>query len=204
MGANTLTLGNGEVVTLAGRGERAKARMVDLFLLIWPLLYAGAASLAARITTCLFGECSTSGLSDHYFFRSASIVWLAVVLYEPVAMAIWGRTLGKLLMGIRVVNVNTGRPLGLRRTLVRFACTSWLGSLLFLTESTNLSTNLWPSNSGADVFGGTKIGWASGYAYMAGLVWWLTVHLSMLWYADDRGWHDRLGESAVIKTSHYR
>ena len=192
MGDGTLTLDSGEVVALAGPGERAAARVVDLFLLVWPMLYGGAASVLARVMTCLFGECTTRGLSDHYFFWSASIGWLAVVLYEPVAMAFGGRTVGKLLAGIRVVDVNTGRPPGFKGTVVRYACTSWLGSALFLTEA----MNLW-----ADRGGEAPINWAPDYMYLGGLMWWLAVHLSMLWNTDTRGWHDRLAQTAVINTT---
>src|SRR5439155_6635895 len=46
------------------------------------------------------------------------ISWLALIAYFAIAESWWGRGLGKLLLGLRVVGVS-GEPVGLHRTLLR-------------------------------------------------------------------------------------
>lgn len=51
-----------------------------------------------------------------------TIIWIIViaVLYQIVLIAVWGRTIGKLLVGIRVVRVNDGRSPGWVKSIVRY------------------------------------------------------------------------------------
>lgn len=51
-----------------------------------------------------------------------TIIWIIViaVLYQIVLIALWGRTVGKLLVGIRVVRVNDGRSPGWVKSIIRY------------------------------------------------------------------------------------
>ncbi len=107
----------------AGMVERFGGTFIDGWALTF--VFYGALFLSAGLAAVL-------GLSD----TAGTAVWLlgtfaGAVVYTVVPTMRWGRTLGKLMMNTRVVDVRTGRPPGLGRALLR--------SLLWL-----VCTLLWP------------------------------------------------------------
>lgn len=52
---------------------------------------------------------------------SQGILWLTVVLYQAICLARWGRTLGRALLELEVVDVGTGRRPSVARAAARTA-----------------------------------------------------------------------------------
>jgi uncharacterized RDD family membrane protein YckC len=91
----------------APRGRRVGARLVDLVVAAWLVgilavevgsRFLDGDPLAARVTQPVTGT------------EVVVSLLLAVALLEVVPTAIWGRTVGKALLGLRVVPVSAGGP----------------------------------------------------------------------------------------------
>lgn len=112
---------------LAGLGRRVAARLLDGLLVV--LVSAVPILLTADIDI-------DEGVFDTPSWLTWSM-WLAGVAYEVLAVALTGKTLGKYLLGIRVVDENSaGLPdLGQaarRATPTLLGALPFLGSLSFL------------------------------------------------------------------------
>ncbi len=90
-------------------GRRAAARLVDFAL---GLLFFGAS--VATVGAAVGEAESGTGL----MILAIGATFCAYLLYEVLLVALWGRTLGKQLLGLRVVRLYGGRP-GLWRSLLR-------------------------------------------------------------------------------------
>ena len=106
-------LGDGRTVVLAEPRRRFVARLVDLVLLAPAmLLYVGSffaigfCSLGQALTTLGGGEPDFEACDPAFVALWAGL--LVLVLYEPVMVARWGATVGKAVMGIRVVSSADG------------------------------------------------------------------------------------------------
>lgn len=117
-----VTLLSGEQVELAGVGSRLAARVIDIvvcwgtvFLLGWVTYLTS--SEGGESTDGSYVEASLAGaVAGQIFFG----VMIAVVLYEPVSTAKWGRTLGKQIMNIRVVRFYQKIPPGTGQSFGRW------------------------------------------------------------------------------------
>jgi uncharacterized RDD family membrane protein YckC len=111
-------------------GRRFAARLIDCwiiflpFTLLWALWYHSAISDCNGVSRC---EGFGSILISIFVFEVASA---GTVMYEWISLSLWGRTLGKLLVGLRVTHVN-GSPPGTAGSLAR-AVVVWL-SIPFLS-----------------------------------------------------------------------
>ena len=91
-------------------GRRIVATILDGILL--GLLY--------RLSTATFGGHYQSGYDFTRLTSKAGLGWLVVTLaYYLVLEGIYGRTVGKFLTGIRVIDAKTGRAPGVLSALVR-------------------------------------------------------------------------------------
>ena len=106
--ASPLGAGEGGGSIPAPLGRRALARLIDFAL--------GLIAFAALLAS---GEAEPSRPSGTGIVLVAmTFTFVMSWVYEVVPVAIWGQTFGKLVMGIRVVVVDDGRP-GFLRALRR-------------------------------------------------------------------------------------
>ena len=171
-------------MTLASSGERLAARILDFGIsagFLWIGLWLSFASWDIDNTDEPFG--------DGTLFPLLPILQLVlVVVYRILATALWGRTLGKRALSIRVVDRTTGRRIRWRqafaRTIIPLAgCFISLAGLYFWF-----------------VFG--IVGGSTGTAVfflVAGLVGTCLCYLSITWHAQRQGWHDRAAKTLVIR-----
>ncbi|MDE0802100.1 MAG: RDD family protein [Acidimicrobiales bacterium] len=102
----------------APRARRLGGRVVDLVVAGWVLAFAaieidgrllGGDVLARRPLEAVTPEGT----------RLAVITALVIVALEIVPTALWGRTPGKVMLGLRCVDVDTGGPPGVIRSVFR-------------------------------------------------------------------------------------
>ena len=103
-----VTLGNGQQRALAGFDRRLGARIID-WILIGIATYLLWLAFSSRI----------SGWFAVLFFLALFCLILGIA-YEVVLTALFGRTLGKLAVGAKVVRVDDGRAPGWGRSLGRY------------------------------------------------------------------------------------
>lgn len=94
----------------APMGKRAAARLFDFALGV--VLFVGMV-----VTVSAAAGPSPDGTG--VMLASIVATFVVYLLYEVVAVALWGRTLGKHLMGLEVVRVSDGGRPGLWRAFVR-------------------------------------------------------------------------------------
>ena len=102
----------------APRGRRLAGRIVDLVVAGWVLAFV-AIELDGRILGGdILARRPLSAVTPEGT-RLAVIALLVVAALEVVPMALRGRTPGKVLLGMRVVDVDTGGPPGFLRAILR-------------------------------------------------------------------------------------
>src|SRR5579875_3677969 len=114
-------------VRVAGIGQRLLARLIDsvvYFVVYWFFLFIGIASVAASsgpTVSDVYGndtpEPSGAGLLG--FLLAMLLASASGLLYEWLMVGLLGATLGKLALGIKVVNQSTGAVIGLGGAFVR-------------------------------------------------------------------------------------
>jgi len=131
-------------------GRRLGARLLDLAIVAGavtpiavPLVNTVTLHLQQKIDIArtLDGD-STVWLVDPTVLRSAGLLVLAVLtvglVYEALPTALWGRTLGKALFGLRVLDLRSKRKPGLGRALAR-----WLSYQLLLLLAVGVFDLMW-------------------------------------------------------------
>jgi uncharacterized RDD family membrane protein YckC len=89
---------------LATFGQRGWARVADELIVSIPLWF-----LVAAVTVALYGSPEAVPADTHLPLLMAGAAFIVQVLYEVIAVALWGRTLGKWLTGIRVARYTDGQ-----------------------------------------------------------------------------------------------
>ncbi|MFI6662672.1 RDD family protein [Streptomyces sp. NPDC050523] len=111
-------------------GRRLGARLIDavIFAVVYGILgvagVAGAlgSTKECRPNTANYSTCVGNAGSSFMFTFGAVAGFLVLVglLYEWLMVGMTGRTLGKMAVGLRVVNVETGGKPGLGKSFVRW------------------------------------------------------------------------------------
>lgn len=131
MSGARMRLANGRLVVLADAGRRCWARVLDMVVLVPALwMYLGA---RWSLIWHDFAQIDRSLQSDPPA-QLYVLLWVGMavlVLYEPVMVARWGATVGKLSMGIRVVRMADASAPGLARSFARVLVPSVAGVLTF-------------------------------------------------------------------------
>lgn len=126
-----MQLANGRLVVLADAGRRFWARVLDMVVLVPALCTCLVGFFGIALHD--FAQIDRSLLSDPpakwYVFLWVGLVVL--VLYEPAMVALWGATVGKLAMGLRVVHVADASAPGLLRSFTRALVPNLAGVLTF-------------------------------------------------------------------------
>lgn len=110
----------GGTVKLASPAARFGARMFDLFVLFVINTIVWAAAVDWDEVSAEFNE-ETPDLAA---LEPGTLWWVQVLIwfvYETGSVALWGRTLGKRIAGIRVVNAQTGAVPGWGKAIGRWA-----------------------------------------------------------------------------------
>lgn len=115
-------LESGQTVQLARPVERLGARILDFLIFAIPSVVIWAIVRGRDA----FGvdEPATVTSIDELLVAELGALLLGVLVslvYEVVPTAYWGQTLGKRILGIKVVNVATGEPPGFSKSLGRWA-----------------------------------------------------------------------------------
>lgn len=173
-------------VTLASSGERLGARVIDFGISVGFLLLIGGRWLwsLAKWTD----ENSSGAISEWRFVWLPALPFAVAALYRITATALWGQTLGKRVLNIRVVDASTGQRLRWRQSLGRTAMTA-VGGFVSLA-----GFSFWFVLS--IVGAGTVV---AVFFLFAGVVAANLCYLSITWHAQRQGWHDRAARTLVIR-----
>ncbi|MXV86070.1 MAG: RDD family protein [Acidimicrobiales bacterium] len=107
-------LGSGETVELARIGARFGARVLDIILEVVAVIVLGSVLIGGWLT----GDAdSVPDIGVGGLLISAAVG----VAYEVVLIALWGQTLGKRMVGIRVINAAHGGVPGWGKSSGRWA-----------------------------------------------------------------------------------
>lgn len=114
-------LASGQTVELARPIERLGARTLDAVIVtapagVWAFIQGGDALEVDDGTNI-----TTLGALVLAAFGAFLLTALVNVVYEVVPTAVWGQTLGKRILGIKVVDVASGGVPGWRKSLGRWA-----------------------------------------------------------------------------------
>lgn len=104
--------------TPAPRGRRIGARVVDLAVTGWVLAFV-AIEIDGRLLSGDFLAQRPLASVTPDGARLAVITAVVLAVLEVVPTAVWGRTPGKAMLGVRVVDVDTGRSPGFVRSVFR-------------------------------------------------------------------------------------
>jgi uncharacterized RDD family membrane protein YckC len=129
---------------VAGMGDRLLARVIDLGIYLIPLL------ALSPTTTVTETEGTQFDASD--WLRYAAIC-LVIAIYEIVLTAVWGCTLGKRVLRLRVVRRRDGGPVGWGEALLRWFIQflGW-GPCLFVGAAVLYASPFWDKT-------GARRGW---------------------------------------------
>lgn len=156
---NIAGLGTAKVATL---GERFLARLVDsaIYVVFWIILSVLMGGIAAGSSGS--SESASAGLGG--ILAIAFFGFVATVLYEFVMIALKGQTLGKMVLGVKVVDQRNGQNPGwgpsfmriLIPQLANFVC--GLGLLVYLSPMFDKSGRMqgWHDNVANDLVISTK------------------------------------------------
>lgn len=158
-------------VRLAGPGTRLAARVLDAGV-VYTLWF-----IARDVVGIYVVDSIVSSVAGK-FFVGIAVLCLVFVGYEIVQTALWGQTVGKRIVDIRVVNESTGRPPGWGRSLIRWA----VPLIPFAVLAVFLSL-------------------ASEFlALLAAVASVAVCYLSITWDRTNQGWHDKAAGTLVVKT----
>ena len=145
----------------APRGRRVGGRVVDVVVAGW-LLAISAIEIDGRILGGdVFARQPLSAVTPDGT-RLAVITAIVVAATEIVPTAFWGRTPGKAMLGLQCVDVDSGRPPGLVRSVFRgLLLHAWVAIPVagwLLPAAVTVTTVLAPSGRGLhDRLAGTMI-----------------------------------------------
>lgn len=163
-----VTLANGQTRELAGLWSRVLARLLDAVI-------AGAA-VTILFAIGFLGEAGDESFWRAFFTNENGQTWRALLfglLYEVLLIAFLGRTVGKMIMGIKVVKVSNGHVPFLVKAFLRYV----------------VVVGIW-----------AVIGRVSQLLASLGGLANILVFLSPTFNKARQGWHDMLASTVVIKT----
>ena len=115
-------LGSGEWRALASPGKRLGARLLDTIIILLGQAFLGFFGVG----TASRGTGGGESMIAAFVGIALTLAFLAVV-YEVTLTALYGRTVGKMLVGIQVVRADTGDVPGWGKAIIR-----WLLPFIFI------------------------------------------------------------------------
>jgi uncharacterized RDD family membrane protein YckC len=116
-----VTLGNGEVRTLASPGARAGARVIDWVIIFIVSSIVSVVGLGGGLAMGSTG--SDAGIAAMFgaLFMTFITVGIIAIGYEVTLVALKGQTVGKMVVGIRVARADNGDLPGWGPAAIRWA-----------------------------------------------------------------------------------
>lgn len=143
-------------VKLASIGQRFGARLLDIILVgiisaiiigIGIAIFAGGAATTAEgidpETGMLADGGAGAGLGLGTMLLSLFIAAIFAIAYEAIMVGVWGQTLGKMLLKIKVIKANTGQVPGIGGGIVRYIIPFFAQLIPFLGTIAYLLCYLW-------------------------------------------------------------
>ncbi|MFC7329864.1 RDD family protein [Marinactinospora rubrisoli] len=132
-------------LSVADPGLRFLARLVDVVLALFCTFVVGIGAVLVSVVVAGGGEPDEAGPVFPILLVGGLV--LVAFLYEWLQVAKWGRTIGKRVVGLRIVRADDGRPVSAGRAAVRAFCyspglyhvTNWLP----VVQQLNLLWLLW-------------------------------------------------------------
>lgn len=156
-----VTLGNGQVQTLASPGKRLGARLIDMVLLIVAATVIGTLGFGSTAALGSLGTDVAAASALGTFFATLLTILAVAIAYEVTLTAIRGQTVGKMAVGIRVVRADNGAVPGWGKSIIRWALPNlmcliplvgWIGGLLtYVSLTWDDSRQGWHDKAGATV-----------------------------------------------------
>ena len=115
-----VTLGNGEVRTLASPGRRLVARIIDIAIIVFVVVVLTIAGVAGLVLGAESGEDALAFTAFFVGFGGLAFFSILFLLYEPTLIALRGQTLGKMAMRIMVVRAEDGEVPGWGKAIGRW------------------------------------------------------------------------------------
>lgn len=109
---------SGRDLNSAPRGRRIGARVVDLVVAGWVLAFVAIEIDGRLLGGDVFARQPLSAVTPEGT-RLAVITAGVLAVLEVLPTALWGRSPGKAMLGVRVVDPDTGRPPGFLRSVLR-------------------------------------------------------------------------------------
>lgn len=116
-----VTLGNGQVRTLASPGKRLVARIIDIVLLVVVMIIIGTLGIGGTAALGSSGSDAGIGAAIAAMFMTVLTMIVLTILYEVTLVALKGQTVGKMAVGIRVARADTGTVPGWGKSIIRWA-----------------------------------------------------------------------------------
>jgi uncharacterized RDD family membrane protein YckC len=111
----------------APSGRRIGGRVVDLVVAGWLLAFAAIEIDGRLLGGDVLARQPLSAVTPEGT-RLAVIAAVVIAATEVVPTAYWGRTPGKVMLGLRCIDIHTGRPPGLIRSVFRgLLLHAWVG-----------------------------------------------------------------------------
>lgn len=125
---STAGAGGPGTVTAAGAGSRIVARIIDAIILVFGLGIVAVALFSGSMMATAPGAAPGAGLE----LTAAVVLGGLGAAYEIVQIALWGQTPGKRLMGVKVVDADTGDLPGWGGASIRWAVPSLVSWIPFV------------------------------------------------------------------------
>jgi len=117
-------LGGGQ---LAGWGSRVGASLLDSLIALIPIPVAVIAAIAISGSMEQLSSAGRTVMAIGYLAYFALVIWNRIIRQGRT-----GQSIGKKIVGLKVVAASTGQPLGVGKCLGREVCGIILGNLCFL------------------------------------------------------------------------
>lgn len=168
---------------LASSGERLGARVIDVGISFGFFILVGWWSTATWVYDGSMGP-----LDEWRFIWLPAMAVVFMPIYRIIATALWGQTLGKRVLSIRVVDSSTGQRLRWHQSLARTAVPIAGGLIALPGLYFWFVFSMVGGSAGASVF----------ILFLCVVVVCLC-YLSITWHTLRQGWHDRAAKTLVVR-----
>ncbi|MDE0187653.1 MAG: RDD family protein [bacterium] len=122
-----VTLGNGEVRELASPGKRLVARIIDVAIIGFVVIFLTIVGVAGLLVGSETDEDALAAAALFIGFGGLAFFTVLMLLYEPTLIALRGQTLGKMAMRIMVARAEDGEVPGWGKAIGRWILPGLLG-----------------------------------------------------------------------------
>jgi uncharacterized RDD family membrane protein YckC len=163
----------------------------------WPRFWAGAIDALVLLPLLPLDLWIEGSVKNVYVLAAWYVVYAFIYDIYTVAMHAWnGQTVGKMITGVRVLDLSGGK-LSFPQALLR-------DSVPILLNALTVSDGLPRVLAGADPYAISETTWLLLLPAFGGLIWFAAELLTMLLNSKRRAVHDFIAHSVVVRLSAYR